>query len=145
MKMENLVTGIGASVQQAYKLLEWGSMQDYLQNYFAEQAVAANDAADTAADVMYQPRTVTVCLPDKRQLKVPLLVLANHGSMNIDYVKLKMNVKVTGEDKNNIQVTSAAAPESENAADTGELEMLFKVREPTEGLARIETNLNGML
>ncbi|MDE6608616.1 MAG: DUF2589 domain-containing protein [Lachnospiraceae bacterium] len=144
MKIENLIISIGEAIQDAHKIME----QKYVSNFFDRYFVGEMD--ESTNKYTYRPKTVEILFENTRDLKVisaPVAALVQHTNMNLDYVKLNLNISVINESKDEIEITSQAS-EDESGADRtkyGELELMFKCRNAPEGMARIETYLNGVL
>lgn len=138
MKMEQLLQAMGDAVQDAHRLMEFSSMQSYLEQFF--------EPAKTDADtVSYQPKSLCIQLPAEmggRTIQAPLAALVHHNSLNVDYVKLKLNIHL---DEENEITVAPASPAGEQDCPSGELEIVFKGSAPPEGIARIETSLNQFL
>ena len=106
-------------MQEAYELLERRSLDGCIAACF--------DAEERGGETVYVPRTITVSYPTpngETLIRSPLAALMSHGVMNMEYVKVTLPL-----------------PENE-AGGGGEMELHFRLREPLEGMARIETELN---
>ena len=122
MDTKELISAVGGAMQEAYELLERRSLDGCIAACF--------DAEERGGETVYVPRTITVSYPTpngETLIRSPLAALMSHGVMNMEYVK--EYVKVT-------------LPLPENEAGGGEMELHFRLREPSEGMARIETELN---
>lgn len=148
MKIENLIGSLSAAIQQSYKICEMNSLNMFLTQYFEE----SNSLEDT-----YAPKTIKIALPtasaeendiDEKVVLAPVAALVKHNNMNIDYVKLNINVSVSEEKDNQLNVKTEKNSYDGDSAEndkTGELEIMFKRSDASEGIARVETYLNGML
>lgn len=144
MKVENLVTSIGAAVQDAHRIIEQKYISNFFDHYFIE------DKDEITDKYTYKPKTVEILLSDSQEQKVisaPIAALAQHTNMNLEYIKLNLNISVINETEDEIEITSQAAVDKSTGDSTkyGELELMFKCQNAPEGISRIETYLNGIL
>ena len=119
MDTKELISAVGRAMQEAYELLERRSLDGCIAACF--------DAEERGGETVYVPRTITVSYPTpngETLIRSPLAALMSHGVMNMEYVKVTLPL-----------------PENE-AGGGGEMELHFRLREPSEGMARIETELN---
>lgn len=147
MRIENLINSVGNAVQESYKMIELNSVQNFFNHFFDE---VQNDNSNK---VTYKPKTVEIMVPgedDSKSILAPVAVLVQHNHMNIDYVKVNMNINVTDEKEDRLEVTAQNAQcnssnTDEDNSSTGEIEIMFKCKESPEGVSRIETHLNSIL
>lgn len=128
MELQELIAGIGLSVQQAQAAVEEAALRQYL-DYFSpldgEEAMGAPRI----------PRTVLLNPPDGRggdPIKVPLVALCSHNAMRLEQVQVRLNVAPAMEDGHTLNVSPAPAEENGNT-----IELLFQCGAPSEGIARI--------
>jgi len=149
MKIENLINAIGTAVQESHKAIEQNYISSFFNNYFYEEE------SQDSAKITFKPKTVDVVLSgfdDSKGSKVvtaPIAALVQHTNMNLDYIKLNLNINVINENEetNKIEVTSQNRVDNNDAENTqsGEIELLFKAQDTPEGISRIETYLSGNL
>lgn len=136
MDIRQLLDTVGAAVQDAHKAIAQNSADFYLNNFFEQ---------DGESDE-YIPKTVKIKLTSpegNRVVTAPLATLINQGSLNIDSLKLNLNIEMSEQGENNFCVSPVGA--SANGEKAGELEILFKCTSTSEGAARVETHLNSLL
>ncbi len=144
MEIEELIMSVNKAVQQTYSLGELNAMYGFLNGFF--------EMKEGQTDKTYMPKTISIALPssdpDKKKLiLMPAAALVHHNTMNIDYVKLNLNIKVEEENTDGLQITSQNinADANANEGKTGELEIMFRCTDTPEGIARIETQLNSVI
>lgn len=118
MTTGELISAVGGAMQEAYEQLERRSLESCLSGCF--------ELRDDSGGPVYVPRTITLSYPGpngEELIRSPLAALMGHGVMNMEYAKVTLPL-----------------PEGETGG--GELELHFRLREPSEGMARIETELN---
>lgn len=118
MTTGELISAVGGAMQEAYEQLERRSLESCLSGCF--------ELRDDSGGPVYVPRTITLSYPGpngEELIRSPLAALMGHGVMNMEYVKV-------------------ALPLPEGETGGGELELHFRLREPSEGMARVETELN---
>ena len=148
MKIEDLIHSIGSAIQESHKLIELNCVNHFFENFF-------DDVKNKNSEkIIYNPKTVEIMLPiqpDKDEAKVlsaPVAALVHHNHMNIDYVKVNLDINVTNEKENKIEVTSQQINNNDTNSEknnTGSVEILFKRHDSPEGISRIETHLNSIL
>ncbi len=147
MTIEDMIGSIGGSVQAAHNMIKLGSVASFFENFFEEQNLDGNSAAET----VYKPKTLKISMPSgengeaEKIFIAPVAALVQHGSMNIDYVKLNLNVSVTDESGDSLKVSSQPLKDSNSSDLSGEMEIMFKCGDSPEGVARIETYMNSIL
>lgn len=147
MRIENLIHSVGNAVQESHKMIELNSIENFFNHYFDE---VKNENSNT---VTYKPKTVEIMVPgkdDSKSILAPVAALVQHNHMNIDYVKINLNINVTDEKEDKLEVTAENAQSNnsntdEDRCNTGEIEIMFKCKDSPEGIARIETHLNSIL
>lgn len=146
MRIEDLIHSVGKAVQESHRNLEQHYIGHFFEHYFEEEV------SSTPEKATYRPKTVEIRLGDADNGKVisaPIAALVANTTMNIDYVKVNLNINVTDEHENVMEVTAqppdGADDPSTNKRSSGEIELMFKCRNSPEGVARIETYLNGTL
>ncbi len=140
MKIEDIIKSLGTAVQEAHTAVLDKSAEQFFAKHF-------DITESNSLNTVYKPRTIEIALnndPDGSSSKiiyVPTAVLVSHSALLIDEVKVNFNIDISEEsDGMNAQVQGNAA-----SANTGSMEIVFKRTDEAEGLARIETQLNGML
>lgn len=136
MDIRQLLDTIGAAVQDAHKAIAQNSADFYLNNYFER-----DNESNT-----YTPKTVEIKIPSsdgERVITAPLATLINQGCLNIDSLKLNLNIEMLELGEKNFCVSPVGA--STNGDKAGEIEILFKCIGTSEGAARVETHLNSLL
>ncbi len=144
MKIENLIASIGEAVQDAHKMIE----QKYVSNFFDHYFQGKVD--EITNKYTYKPKTVEILFENSQDSKVvsaPIAALVQHTNMNLDYVKLNLNINVINESEEEIEITpqDAGGKSDADSRKCGEMELLFKCQDAPEGIARIETCLNSIL
>lgn len=136
MDIRQLLDTVGAAVQDAHKAIAQNSADFYLNNFFEQDG--ENDE--------YIPKTVKIKLSSPegdRVVTAPLATLINQDSLNIDSLKLNLNIEMLEQGENNFCVSPVGAGGGGEKA--GEIEILFKCTGTSEGAARVETHLNSLL
>lgn len=147
MKLENLLQTIGTAVQDAYKAIEDDAAGRFFDNYFER-------SGESGGDITYTPKIIQVEIPSPepggkgKKLYAPAAALVQHKNLNLDCVKVSLNIEAAEETDGGLQV-SVQGPrgqkEGESPKNAGILEITLKCSEAAEGIARIETRLYGML
>lgn len=145
MKIEDLLQTIGIAVQEAHKAIEYNSVGQFFGNYF-------NKTEKNGGNITYTPKIVEVEIPDaggkSKVLYTPIAALVQHKNLNLDCVKLNLNIDVSEENNGGLQVSAQGANSAQDNAESkqaGTLEITLKCSDTAEGIARIETNLHEML
>lgn len=136
MDIKQLLNTIGAAVQDAHKAIAQNSADFYLTNYFEQ------DSESNA----YTPKTVEIRIPSsqgERVITAPLATLVNQGCLNIESLKLNLNIEMLDQGEKGFCVSPSGA--ASNGSKAGEIEILFKCSGTSEGAARVETHLNSLL
>jgi hypothetical protein len=138
MKIEDLINSIGISVQEAHNAISEKSVDSFFTQHF--------DSLKSGTDsVIYKPKIIEIALSgttesgSSKVICVPTAVLATHKELSLDEVKINLNIDISDDGEVNTLVNG----NSTNHAST--LEIVFKCTDEAEGLARIETQLNGMI
>lgn len=142
MKIEQLITSINNAIQQTHNFGELNSIDNFLSRYF--------EIKKDNGDKTYIPKTVNIELPSDdtstgKIILTPMATLVHHNSINIDYVKLNLNINVEEESSDGLQVTSQNTNNSTIEGKTGALEIVFRCSNTPEGIARVETQLNNII
>lgn len=144
-----LIDGISLSMKSAQEKIEEHTLQSY-RKFFTEEE--GEDGILTMRPVM-----VKIPLPDKNgnyvDTDIPIVALMQHNTLNLEEVRLKMNVRtVSTSDKSDdvdVEVVSNLTSESgekTNSSGTNcEIELLFKSCQNQEGVSRITTKLIQMI
>ncbi len=147
MKIENLLETIGFAIQEAYRAIEYNSVNQFFENYF--------DRVEKAeGDITYTPKIIEVEIPtansDKKSkiLYTPIAALAQHKNLNLDNVTLNLNIDISEDSEVNLKSSPKGThPPQDNSElkQAGTLELTFKRSDTAEGIARIETRLHNLL
>ena len=146
MKIDHLLQVIGTSVQEAHKAIEYYSVNYFFENYF-------DKTEGGEGSVAYTPKLVEIHIPSSgsgssKVVYAPVAGLVQHRNLNIDYIKLNLNIDVTEESDGSLQVSAQgfqSQKDDSNSAHAGMLEISLKCSDTSEGIARIETLLDGMI
>lgn len=147
MKIENLLQTIGIAVQEAHKAIEYNSVNQFFGNYF-------DKTEKNGGDITYTPKIVEVEIPasgprgNSKVLYTPIAALVQHKNLNLDCVKLNLNIDVSEETDGGLQVSAQGANSVQDNTESkrfGTLEITLKCSDTAEGIARIETKLHEML
>lgn len=147
MKMERLLQTIGLAVQNAHRAIEYNGVGQFFDTYFDKR----EKDADT---VTYAPKMLEVEIPSPdpgkagKLLYAPTAALVQHKSMQLDCVKVQLHIDVTEEADGTMQVsTQGFHPQEDGGApqNAGTLEITLKCSDAAEGIARIDTQLYGLL
>ena len=128
MELQELIAGVGLSVQQAQAALEDAALRQYLDYFLPSEE-------EGAAVVPRAPRTVSLSHPGgqgEHHLEVPLVALCNHNAMRLEQVRVRLNIAPSAEDSQTLKVSPV--PVEENGST---IELLFQCGSPSEGIARI--------
>ncbi|MDE7280718.1 MAG: DUF2589 domain-containing protein [Ruminiclostridium sp.] len=139
MDINGLLNNIGAAITDAHKAIEQSSADFFLERYFEK-------SPENGADNLYTPKMLKIKIPDSsgdRTVSAPMAILVNHGCLNIDSVKLRLNIDMLEQKENEFSVSPAKG--GENKGNTGEMEIVFKYSDTVEGVSRVETHLNSLL
>ncbi|MCM1299880.1 MAG: DUF2589 domain-containing protein [Firmicutes bacterium] len=138
MDIRQLIDAIGAAVHDAHKAIAQSSAEFYFGNYFDQDE-------DGGA---YIPKMVEIKLPTaegERIIAAPLATLVNQGCLNIDSLKLNLNIEALDQGQEDCCFSVSPAGAEQSGSKTGEIEILFKCNETSEGASRVETHLNSLL
>ncbi len=138
MDIKQLLDTIGSAVQEAHKAIAQSSAEFYLNNYFTQ---------DNESNA-YIPKTVDIKISSgegEKTISAPMAVLINQGCLNIDSLKLNLNIEIQDQGENVFCVSPATAGDNQSGAKTGEMEIVFKCSETSEGASRVITRLNSLL
>ncbi|WP_087065758.1 DUF2589 domain-containing protein [Intestinibacillus massiliensis] len=138
-----LIAAIGQDVSEAQKAVEARGIQNYL-SYFRTA-----DAPD-AASAEHHPQTATVLIPSpdgtrQNLVEVPLVTMAHHNTVELENVRIKLHASLaSAEDGRMLVDVNAPEPDGLPGVLT-EMELCFRCGDPTEGVARVNTELNKFL
>ena len=146
MEMKVLLQTIGAAVQEAHRAITYNNTDLFLTSCF-EKGISESGIE------RYRPHMIEVELPaagEKGAPKVicaPVAALMNHNSLALDSVKLNLNLEVLDETEKGVEVSAqcSAANGEDSKTNLGTMEIIFKCSDTSEGVARINTHLNGMI
>lgn len=139
VKLTDLLTSIGSSVQEARRALEDSAMELYFQGY----------QKDSADNPVYSPIERQIRLPlgtvSGKILEVPLTALYHHNVMELDTVNIKLKFQPC--DINGDLGLDIKPPESEDALHSpySELSLSFCREAAPEGIARVNEHSVKML
>lgn len=136
ISFETLVEQLGRSVQEA---------QDHLEKNAAEAFFRCFKTVEQSSEYWEVPLTRRVGLPsgegeEMRVVDVPTAALLQHRSMGLDSVKVRLHLNTQMYEENNALLVEPCSADSEQA-DACEVELLFKAASPSEGIARLDLNL----
>lgn len=136
MELENLIAGVGRSVQQAQAVLDRACADQYL-TYFSPQS-------DESGQTTFTPRTLSLALPGAdrgRVVELPLLALCGHSAMSFDQVTVKLNVALdTAQDGQSLDAIPVAAGQGGH-----QIELVFRRQEPAEAVSRFNETAGQIL
>lgn len=136
MELENLIAGVGRSVQQAQAVLDRACADQYL-TYFTPRS-------DESGQTTLAPRTLSLALPgaDKdRVVELPLLTLCSHSTMSFDQVTVKLNVSLdTAQDGHSLDAIPVATGQGGH-----QIELVFRRQEPSEAVSRFNETAGQIL
>ncbi len=139
MDIKQLLDTIGSAVHEAHKAIAQSSAEFYLNNYFTK---------DNESNA-YIPKTVDIKISSgegEKTITAPMAVLINQGCLNIDSLKLNLNIEIQDQGENGFCVSpTAAVRDDQSGTKTGEMEIVFKCSETSEGASRVITRLNSLL
>ncbi len=145
MKINHLLGAVGSAVQDAYRAVELYSVENFLKGYFDENMNEDHTSS-------YTPKMIRLEMPsgngEKKVVCTPVAALAHHRQMNLDSIRLSLNVGIVDDENEELMVSmkSAASNESEcPEKNIGTLEINIKCTDAAEGISRIETQLNNMV
>lgn len=150
MKMESLLRTVGTAVQDACRAIEYNAMGQFFDTYF-------DRTQKEGGKIAYTPKIIEVEIPSPgtgkagKVLYTPTAALVRHKSMHLDCVRLQLNIDAVEDAdgaEEGLQVSPRGACPPEDAVlrqNAGTLEITLKCSDAAEGIARIETQLHGML
>ena len=154
MKIDQLLRTLGVAIQEAHEAIEGHSVNQFLENYFDRTVQEQASIDGQEYKEIYMPKMIEVVIPSEdrhapgRVLYTPIATLVQHKHLNLDNVKLNLNISVLEESEDNLQVAAQGTNMQNDGSqehNAGMLEITFKCSDTAEGIARIETQLNGML
>lgn len=141
MKIDELIKSLGVAVQEAHDVIS----DKAVQQFFSQHFVLAQNGDN---NVNYRPKLIEITLPGpsesdtSRVLYVPTAVLASHKNLELDEVRINLNIDISEEADGEVNADVKGSSSTEHI---GSLEIVFKCNDEAEGLARIETRLNSMI
>ena len=139
MNINELLNNIGTAVQEAHKAIEQNSADFFLERYFER-----NEEDKSVSS--YTPKMIQIKIPDpdgERTICAPMATLVNHGCLNIDSIKLNLNIDMLEQGENDFAISPAKGGGDEGKV--GKLEIVFKYSDTAEGVSRVDTHLNSLL
>ncbi len=140
MEIGELVSSVATSVQKAQQVMEYKTIENFLE-YFIDSNT--DKTADLTSE-KFCPKFRTIEIPDRpqtRSISVPMMSLANHTGLSLDAVRIKLALNSYVEN-NRLQVTCKGRSDRDNS---GEIELAFKLSDPSEGIARIVQKANSYI
>jgi hypothetical protein len=155
--MEKLFAAIGSAMNEAQYAVEEGALIRYLRHFQAplKAGGARQTGGDGDFDDAITPKMQNIDIPNpdgsgvSRRLRVPLVTLYNHSTLELDQVKLRMKVSTSvDKDSGDLRVeigplkaaaNPAADGEAQESKEDGlhEIELTFKRKDASEGIARV--------
>lgn len=141
MKIDELIKSLGIAVQEAHNAISDKAVLQFFSQHFDMPQTGDNN-------VTYIPKLIEITLPgssdgdNSRVLYVPTAVLASHKNLELNEVKINLDIDISEETDREV---NADVKGCSNAEYTGSLEIVFKCADEAEGFARIETRLNSMI
>lgn len=133
MELENLIAGVGRSVQQAQAVLDRACADQYL-TYFTPRS-------DESGQTTLAPRTLSLALPGADKDRVVELPLLTHSTMSFDQVTVKLNVTLdTAQDGHSLDAIPVAAGQGGH-----QIELVFRRQEPSEAVSRFNETAGQIL
>lgn len=140
---ETLIEQLGRSIQEA---------QEYLDQQAADSFFRCFKTVSQPSGSLEVPITRRIGLPsgDGENLKpvdVPAAALLQHQAMGLDTVKVRLhlNTQTREEDKALLVEPRSSGVEQDGTGSAGEVEFVFKLAPPAEGIARLDLNLQKVL
>ena len=141
MKIEELIQSLGTAIQEAHNAISDKSVSRFFTQHF-ESSQSGTDS------IIYRPKMIEIAFPGEsdgsssKVMYVPTAVLSSHKELALDEVKINLDIDISEQEDGEV---NALVKGSNNTDHTGTLEIVFKCTDEAEGLARIETHLNGMI
>lgn len=136
MKFQDLLTAIGASVQQARQVIEDSAVELYFQGYEKKEGDPP----------VYAPIQRQIQLPGSgsshsgKIVGVPITTLYHHNAMSLDSVDVKLKF-LPSERDGDLWIEVKPRQETETAEfPYSELSLSFKSQASPEGMARVDGN-----
>lgn len=137
MDFKELSSTIGYAMQDAYNNIELHNIHSYLEHFFKQTDSELNPDSSELT-----PVEIKLSLND-RQIAVPLAALTHNFALNLDEIKVKLNIETTPDLQ---QVNATSWPginnKQEEPTQTGQIEFTFKREDSPEGIARIKQELH---
>ena len=133
---KTLVEQLGRSVQEA---------QDHLEKHAAEVFFQCFKTVEQSSEYWEIPLTRRIGLPsgegeEMKVVDVPTAALLQHRSMGLDSVKVRLHLNTQMHEEHDALLVEPCSSGSEQN-DVCEVELLFKAASPSEGIARLDLNL----
>lgn len=155
MEIGDFIASIGQSISDAQQTLEQQSVSNFF-DYFDGHSTESNGEQN-----VLQPKTETLILPSAgdvsktEPVQVPIAALMHHSHIRLESVKVKMKMNLSPDRNNDIRV-DLTAPQTQDlpaegsgevtaCSDQDELELVFQVSDPSEGIARVAQNITKTL
>lgn len=140
---ETLVEQLGRSIQKAQERLELEAVEAFFQCF-------ENVNRDSGGCEF--PLTRRVGLPaaggeEMKVVDVPTVALLRHQSMELDCVKVRLQMRTQAHKEDNTLFVEPCSPcsDQDDMAGAGEVELTFKAAPPAEGIARLDLNMQKIL
>ena len=127
MEMNQLLTAIGLSVQQAQEFLSKQDVERYMR-YFTNE------------DTVFEPKAICFSLgggEKNKYIDVPIAVMTPHEPIGLKQVKVKVNGNMYEDlQTQNIRMHVGPSDSDNEEAQNGTIEMIFESGMQSEGQAR---------
>lgn len=140
MKIDELIKSLGIAVQEAHSAISDKSVEQFFSQHFELAQTGENNE-------LYRPKMIGISLLESSQsnaskvIYVPTAALVTHKELALDEVKIDLDINISDDDGNvDAMVIGNGSPDN-----AGKLEIVFKCTNEAEGLARVETQLDGMI
>jgi hypothetical protein len=137
--IDSIIKGIAVAIKDAQGYIENYSVKSF-SNYFEEKKNKKNGKSTI------RPKMVRLPIPDAKgqytEQDIPVVTLMNHHALNLDEVKLKMQVTGSWDDKSKKMMVSVEPIRRKTDSDKGkevtytEIEMIFRRSDAPEGICR---------
>ncbi|MDO5558491.1 MAG: DUF2589 domain-containing protein [Oscillospiraceae bacterium] len=130
MNLEDLISSVSSSVRQAQSSVEKNNVKQYVDTYFKK--LKDSDGSLTPVTKAFKIKS-----SDSSKIDVPLVSLVNHSTVTLDQVNIKMNVIMSVNSSNQIEAALTASSDNCETNMASEIELIYKQKDPAEGLARV--------
>jgi len=137
--IDSVIKGIAVAIKDAQ-----GYIEDYSVKRFSDYFEEKKDKSSGAA--LIRPKMVRLPIPDAKgnytEQDIPLVTLMNHHALNLDEVKLKMQVTGSWDDKSKKMMVNVEPIRRKEDSDKRkevtytEIELTFKRSDAAEGICR---------